>query len=111
MEMDEARTFIAKATWVWAKTYGAFAPHEYTTRERCREQRIEVEFEAFAALIESDGYWRPWGRHRCRSLDVDDRFYWLYWKPIPARERDVINRWWIEAKPDPTQLTLEVDDK
>jgi hypothetical protein len=41
--------------------------------------------------------WMPklWLRcHRWRSLNVDDRFYWLHWNPVSSvRERTVINRW------------------
>jgi hypothetical protein len=88
-----ARVFIAQAIWTFAETM-PWAPHEYTTRWACRGQGIEDDFEAFALLIESDGYWRPWGRHQWRSLNLDDRFYWLHWNPVASvRERTVVNRW------------------
>src|SRR3954454_3153735 len=95
--VDRARAFIAKATWTFAETYAHFAPHEYTTRWTCRARGIEDEFEAFVRLIESDaGYWRPWGRHRWRSLNLDGRFYWLHFNVATVKERTVINRWWLD---------------
>jgi hypothetical protein len=108
-DLDDARAFIAKATWTFAETM-PWAPHEYATRHRSRAQGLEAEFEAFAFLIETDGFWRRWGRHRWRSLNVDDHFYWLHWNVVASvRERTVINRWWLgSASPGPAQLSLEV---
>ncbi|MFA9270793.1 MAG: hypothetical protein ACEQSX_08540 [Baekduiaceae bacterium] len=108
MTMDAARAFVEAASWVFAETYAAFAPHEYTTRWTCRERGIEADFEAFALLIESDGYWRRWGRNRWRSLSVGPWTFWLHWNLVESvRERTVINRWWTDRMaPQVDQLTL-----
>src|SRR5689334_12744983 len=105
----DARAFVAQAEWTFAETYARFAPHSYCSRWTCRARGVEAEFEAFALLIESDGYWRLWGRHRWRSLALDEHIYWLHWNPVTSvRERTVINRWWADRMdPDPGQLTLE----
>jgi len=66
----DAMLFEALTTGLFlsvAESYARFAPHEYTTRWTCRERGIEDQFEAFVRLIESDGFWRPWGRHRWRT--------------------------------------------
>src|SRR4051812_40520423 len=78
--LDDARAFVEAATWHFARTM-PWAPHEYTTRHRCRAQGIEADFESFVRLIESDGFWRPWGRHRWRSLALDAHVFWLHWEP------------------------------
>ena len=110
-ELERARAFVEQADWTYAETYARFAEHEYTTRWACRARRIEDEFEQFVRLIESDGYSRPWGTHRWRSLTVDNRFYWLHWNVCTVRERTVINRWWLDAaRPEPAQLSMEIDD-
>jgi hypothetical protein len=106
-DLEAASAFIAKAPWTFATTYARFASHEYTTRWDCRARRIEDDFERFVRLIEEHGYWRLWGRRRWRSLNVDDRFYWLHWNLATVEERTVINRWWKAARqPEPDQLEL-----
>ena len=100
---EEARAFIARAVWTLAETI-PWAPHECCTRWTCRARRIEEEFEQFALLIGSDaGYGRPWGRHRWRSLALDEHVFWLHWNPVsPVHERTVINRWLRDAMaPEP----------
>jgi hypothetical protein len=109
MTVDEAVVFIAGAEWVFAKTYAKTAPHEYTTLWSCRARGLGREFVAFARLIEDDGYWRDWGGRRWRSLNVGDRFYWLYWEHYEPEDRTIINRWTLAPQAQaPAQLSFEV---
>ena len=108
--LAEARRFIERAEWTYATTYSKFAEHAYTTRWSCRARGIEPEFTAFARLIETDGWWRIWGRHRWRSFVVGDWTFWLYRIYEPAERRTVINGWeTARMDPEAAQLTL-LDD-
>ena len=99
---------MRQARWTFAASM-PWHPHTYATRQHCRELGIEAEFLWFAALIEESGHWRIWGRHRWRTLDLDDRFFWLHWNVIPVGERTIINSWWLSAKVESGQLSLELD--
>lgn len=106
--LDAAREFAQAVPWTYASTFAAFAEHEYVTRWTCRERRLEAEFERFCELVTDRGYWRDWGRHRWRTLDLDDRFYWLHYNPVDSvAERTVLNRWFIAERREPAQMSLD----
>ena len=42
MTIEEAKVWISKQTWVFAKSYSQTFPHVYTTRDRSKD---EFEFE------------------------------------------------------------------
>lgn len=62
-------------------------------------------FDQLAVLITEDGYWRPWGAHRRRTINLDGRFYWLHWNVCTIAERTVINRWTLTVEHE--QLTID----
>lgn len=104
-----ARAFVRRATWTFASSM-PWHPHEYVARRDCRQQGIESDFLDFVQTIEDEGYWRLWGKHRWRSLALDEHVYWLHWELWPVEERTIVNRWWRERMaPDSGQLTLELD--
>jgi hypothetical protein len=95
--IDEARRYIAKVRWQFAKTMPQW-PHEYTVRHW--RQELETEFVAFAELIRREGMVKPWPREAIRPryhhayLEVDGWEYWTMGEPIP--ETTVINRALVE---------------
>jgi hypothetical protein len=108
MTPEEARAFVARASWAFASTM-PWSPHEYTTRAGCRARGIEPEFESFVRMVESDGFWRAWDRHRWRSITIDEHVFWLHWNLATVAQRTVVNRWWRDRMaPAPAQLSLEV---
>src|SRR5947209_5125934 len=91
--IDDARAYIAKVQWQFAKTMPRW-PHEYTVRTWRPE--LEAEFWSFAVLIRSDGVVKPWPREASTPrymhtyLEVDGWEYWTMGAPIS--ETTVINR-------------------
>jgi hypothetical protein len=90
---DDARAYIAKVRWQFAKTMPQW-PHEYTVRAWRLD--LEQEFFEFVMLIRRDGIVKPWPpdaatpRHHHTYLELDG---WEYWSMgAPARETTVINR-------------------
>jgi hypothetical protein len=104
--LDEARAFIARATWVFARTVPEW-PHWYAVRRDCARIGLAADFAAFQASIETAGYDRWWGWRTWRTLDVDDFIYWLDGKDnlINRARRDTPAPVVLE----PAQLRLEVD--
>ena len=77
--VDDARAYIAKVRWQFAKTMPQW-PHEYTVLQW--RQDLEPEFRAFVALIRGDGVVKPWPRDS--SSPRYDHTYlelgeWEYW--------------------------------
>ena len=99
----EFAEFIDRNSWIFAKTYAAFCPHEYIVKSRLPldEQR---NFEKFAQFIRDYGwdaiYGSGWEVRQYYSMG--DRYYWTMGAPIP--ETIILNR----AKFD--DFIFEVDD-
>ncbi len=93
MTIDDARSYIAKVTWQFAKTMPQW-PHEYTVRQWRLD--LEPEFFALVALIRREGIIKPWPpeaaqpRYRHTYLELDGWDYWTMGAPVP--ETTVINR-------------------
>jgi len=92
-EVDDARAFIAKVRWQFAKTMPRW-PHEYTVRDWRTD--LDADFEAFATLIRMMGTVKPWPRtsrtpkYRHSYLTIDGFEYWTMGALIS--ETTVINR-------------------
>jgi hypothetical protein len=73
MGIEEARAFIASASWRFAESMPD-NPHEWI------HQRSEggTEFDAFVALIKS-GEVRRYGGRRYTTVTIDGLAYWLTW--------------------------------
>jgi hypothetical protein len=91
--VDDARAYIAKVRWQFAKTMPEW-PHEYTVHGRRPD--LEREFFEFVALIRREGVVKPWPpdvatpRYHHTYLELDGWEYWSMGAPIP--ETTVINR-------------------
>ena len=57
MTDDDARAYIARVRWQFAKTMPRW-PHEYTVRQWRPD--LDEEFSAFAALVRETGVIKPW---------------------------------------------------
>ena len=90
---DDARAYIAKVRWQFAKTMPQW-PHEYTVRKWRSD--LEDEFLAFVLLIRHEGVVKPWPpdvptpRYHHAYLELDGWEYWSMGAPVP--ETTLINR-------------------
>lgn len=73
-ERKKILKFVATHRWIFAKTYAAFCPHEYTLR---RESNNE-EFCEFVKLVWKYGFDARYGKNAGRYLVVDDGEGWYY---------------------------------
>ena len=98
---DDARAYIAKARWQFAKTMPQW-PHEYTVS--AWRPDLEQEFFKFVALIRSDGIVKPWPadtatpRYHHTYLELDGWDYWSMGSPIS--ETILINRALLTPPPE-----------
>jgi hypothetical protein len=115
--IDDARAFIEAAEWVFAKSYAAFAPHEWTSRRSAIERGISRQFTEFCRTISEQGYSRPWGRNLWPSLDLGEDTFWLYHEWFEPEQRTVINRWKTAelgtgpGRRAPAQMALFAEDQ
>jgi hypothetical protein len=72
--VNEAREFVATATWTWAKTFARFAPHWYTLRRNARDK---AGYDALRTLIQRYNYARTWRTRTFRSITLDGRLLWI----------------------------------
>ena len=117
------REFIAKQRWIFAKTYAAFAPHEYIIKGKCNA--TDDEFEAFARAIVNHGIRMFYYKNERKYLLIDGYFYWIMTDEVDEKT-NIINRCmpedydivfvrkgtWLnskKAKEENTQLELKLD--
>ena len=67
------RDFVNSHRWVFAKTYAAFCPHEYTLRH----EAIWEEFKSFFEFIWKYGFDAYYGKIKQRYF-IDDETGWYY---------------------------------
>jgi hypothetical protein len=90
---EDARTYVAKVRWQFAKTMPRW-PHEYTMRDWRPE--LEQAFFEFVTLIRAEGMVKPWPRasenprYHHTYLELDGWQYWTMGEPVP--ETILINR-------------------
>jgi hypothetical protein len=100
---DDARAYIARVRWEFAKTMSQW-PHEYTVR--AWRSDLEREFVEFVVLIRRDGVVKAWPpdavrpRYHHAYLELDSWEYWTMGEPIP--ETTVINRALLMQEPTDT---------
>ena len=82
--------FILRNTWIFAKTYAAFCPHEYVVKERLPAEE-RVLFEQIVSFIRERGFTAAYGRlGPNRYYTVDEYYYWTMGEPI--EEANILNR-------------------
>lgn len=73
-ERARASLFIKYHRWIFAKTYAAFCPYEYSLREENQDQ----DFKDFAELVWKYGFDARCRKDAGRCLIVDDGGGWCY---------------------------------
>jgi len=86
--MDFARKYISSVRWIFAKTYAATAPHEYTLRKE--KPGLDADFVSFVKLIRVKGYDAKFWDKTHRYLDIDGHQYWTMGDPL--EDTILINR-------------------
>ncbi len=84
------KQFILRNTWIFAKTYAAFCPHEYVVKERLPVEEHAV-FEQIVTFIREQGFIASYGRlGPNRYYTVDDYYYWTMGEPV--KDTNILNR-------------------
>jgi hypothetical protein len=74
----DPRAFIASTAWTFASTMPE-NPHEYVVERDLRgDPEAHAAFRAFVAHVRS-GRLRTFRGHRYRTVEVEERTYWLTW--------------------------------
>lgn len=87
MTHEEAKQFIADNEWVFAKTYASTFPHEYTTRDRVKDDK---KFNDFIQYIRDNAKLKPFFKFVYLYCEIGDMEYWEMGRPIKTAV--VINR-------------------
>lgn len=87
MTLDEAKDYVKKVRWQYAKTYPK-APHEYTVLSWKPE--LQKEMVDFAKLIRQQGRDEYYYKKKFKVLDIDEYEYWTMDEVV--YDTDLINR-------------------
>ena len=76
-EQDAARfkVLVDSHRWIFAKTYAAFCPHEYTLT---REWKNRADFDWFAKFIRDNGFDAYFGKSGAKRYFIDEDGGWYY---------------------------------
>ena len=88
MDLNQLKSFFNQQKWTFAKTYAAFAPHEYILKDK-----IDGSCEEFAKAVETiltQGMRMFYYKKERKYLFLDGYFYWAM-TDNPA-EANIINR-------------------
>lgn len=95
MHKEERTAFVNRFKWRFAKTYAAFAPHEYLVLNWLRAPRDRKDFYEFSKDIFEHGTTCFYnGRYERKYLEVDGYWYWSM--DATPEETDLINRCLVE---------------
>ena len=83
------REYFGRQRWVFAKSYAAYAPHEYIIRGKCYGN--DQMFFAACQYILDNGVRMFYYKHERKYLILDGYFYWIMGDEV-NEERTVINR-------------------
>lgn len=94
MNRKEAEQFVADSEWVYAKSYSSTFPHEYTTRDRVKDDQ---RFDDFIRYIRDNAILKSFFNKVYLYCEIGEWEYWEMGRPIKTVV--VINR----AKIDDTK--------
>ena len=84
------RQFIERNTWIFAKTYAAYCPHEYIVKDRLSEEEKSV-FEQIVIFIREKGFEAVYGNlGPDQYYTVDEYYYWTMGAPV--EQTIILNR-------------------
>ena len=75
MKISQIREFIAKQSWIFAKTYADRAPHEYIVRGRAAG--TDEEFMSVVNYIAENGITMYFWNHPNKYIFLDGHQYWV----------------------------------
>ena len=75
MKTSQIREFIAKQSWIFAKTYADRAPHEYIVRGRVAG--TDEEFMRVVNYIAENGITMYFWNHPNKYIFLDGHHYWV----------------------------------
>ena len=82
--------FIARNTWIFAKTYAAFCPHDDVVKDKLPEEEKTI-FEQIVLFIRENGFVAIYGRLGPNRYYISDGYY--YWTMgEPVEETNILNR-------------------
>lgn len=81
MTLNEVKNFIDRQTWVFAKTYAKFSPHEYIVKMNLPADEQETFIEV-VKYIRANGFRLFFGNKAYTYIEVDDKMYWTMGDPI-----------------------------
>jgi hypothetical protein len=87
MLKKEAISFIEEVPWVYAKSYAAFLPHYYTTRDRVQD---DERFELFIEYMRENATIKAFHKKQYLYFELDGFEYWEMGRPKKAVQ--VINK-------------------
>ena len=82
------KEYFDSQRWTFAKTYAAFAPHEYILRKRVADKKA---FDKAVHYIQQYGMRMFYYKSERRYLLVDGWFYWALWSKDDLSDA-IINR-------------------
>ena len=90
MTHEDFRSFIESHSWIFAKTYAAFCPHEYVVKDRLSPEE-QKQFEEIVLFIRENGFLAIYGKKEPNQYYiVDDHYYWTM--PDTLEATDILNR-------------------
>lgn len=92
MNIDELKKFFELQTWIFARTYAKYAPHEYIVRDKVLGD--DSDFAKAVEFIRQNGIRMFYYKTERRYLFLDGYFYWTMGDSI--EKANIINR----CKPD-----------
>ena len=90
MTHDAFRNFILSHTWIFAKTYASFCPHEYVVKGKLPPEEQKL-FEEIVLFIREKGFLAIYGKKAPNQYYIiDDNYYWTM--PDSLEATDILNR-------------------
>ena len=78
-DAERFRRLVNGHRWIFAKTYAAFCPHEYTLRKAFR---IDENFQWLAKFVWNNGFWAKYGKNTSKYfIDEEGGYYYFVFAP------------------------------
>lgn len=88
-DASKFRMLVDQHRWIFAKTYAAFCPHQYTLK---REGWRSGDFKWFVKFIWDNGFWATYGKNRCKYfIDSETGFYYFVTQDDMLEDKSAAN--------------------
>lgn len=86
------RELVDNHKWIFAKTYAAFCPHEYTLK---RDRWSAESFKWFVKFVWDNGFWARYGKSEAKYFIDNETGYYYFVSPADMTESgeatDIVN--------------------